>query len=286
MDLDLALTFLEISRSGTLSRAAERLHVTQATVSARLQTLEAELGVQLFTRNRSGAHPTAAGKAFLPFATELMQTWGRASRALELAVSPIVTFSVGGEYSISSAVLLNWLVALRSSRKDVRLRSLVESPNSILDAVQQGELDLGVLYSPLRRTGVRTELVLDEELILVTTRKVDEPFDARDYVYVDWGPDFAADHERVYPGLRDRSSFFGLGPLALRYLTAVGGSGYFRTRAVEPFLREGVLRRVPSAPPFSYSLFAVVSEKADPDMVGWSRGILERTLREPVDGWA
>ena len=61
MDIDQARTFLAIVAHGTFLEAARRLHVTQSTVSARVQNLESELGAQLFVRNRAGATLTAAG---------------------------------------------------------------------------------------------------------------------------------------------------------------------------------------------------------------------------------
>ena len=55
MDIDQARTFLAIAASGSFIEAAQRLHVTQSTVSARVQRLEDELGSRLFVRNRAGA---------------------------------------------------------------------------------------------------------------------------------------------------------------------------------------------------------------------------------------
>ena len=60
MDIDRARTFLEIVHTGSFLKAADRLHVTQTTVSARIRTLEEELGRRLFDRNRNGATLTAA----------------------------------------------------------------------------------------------------------------------------------------------------------------------------------------------------------------------------------
>ena len=55
VDIDRARTFLEIVHTGSFLKAAERLHVTQTTVSARVRMLEEELGRRLFIRNRNGA---------------------------------------------------------------------------------------------------------------------------------------------------------------------------------------------------------------------------------------
>src|SRR5919204_4028404 len=60
--------FLEVARRQNLSRAAEALFVSQPTLTARLQSLEASLGEQLFVRTRRGMRLTEAGEAFLPFA--------------------------------------------------------------------------------------------------------------------------------------------------------------------------------------------------------------------------
>ena len=58
VDINLARTFLEIASSRSFVQAAERLHVTQTAVSARVKTLEALLGRQLFWRNKAGASLT------------------------------------------------------------------------------------------------------------------------------------------------------------------------------------------------------------------------------------
>ena len=68
MDIDQARTFLAIAAHGSFLEAAKRLHVTQSTVSARIQNLESELGARLFVRNRAGASMTAAGQRFLQHA--------------------------------------------------------------------------------------------------------------------------------------------------------------------------------------------------------------------------
>ena len=68
MDTELARTFLEIVSTGSFIRAAERLNVGQTTVSARIRTLEQQLGRPLFVRNKGGASLTPAGEQFLRYA--------------------------------------------------------------------------------------------------------------------------------------------------------------------------------------------------------------------------
>lgn len=283
MDLDLARTFLEIANAGTLVRAAARLHITQATVSTRLQTLEAEVGRQLFVRNKAGARLTPAGHDLIPYATQLLHVWKQAS--LKLAEDQNAMLTLGGEHSLWSALLLNWLVCLRRDRPLLTLRTQVDTPSNLLDAVQQGSVDAAIMYSPHRRAGVTTELVLEEELVAVTTKPCSH-LGLDNYVYVDWGPDFASAHEARLPELSQATTRIGLGPLALRYILEVGGSGYFRTRAVEPYLASGDLHLVKKAPQFSYSLYAATSEASDPALLTWARERLGDAAEMPSTTWA
>ena len=57
------------------------------------------------------------------------------------------------------------------------------------------------------------------------------------------------------------------GPLALEYILATGGSGYFRQGFIRPYLEEGRMTLVPDSPEFSYSAYVVHSTKADPGVM-------------------
>lgn len=286
MDIALARTFLEVAAAGSLVRAAQRLHVTQAGVSARLQALETQLGQQLFIRNKAGARMTSAGRAFLPYATQLTQVWEQAKRQVAAHSGQETVLSIGGEFSLWSAMLLDWLVALRTSRPAVALRAHVDSVDRLLDQVQRGTLDVAVVYSPHRRPGVEISPLLEEELIAVSTTPSCSELQPTDYVYVDWGPDFRAQHDRAFPELRDASTFVALGPLALRYILAIGGTGYFRTRAVEPHLRRGELHRVPGAPTFSYSVHSAFSRRGERDVLTWALERIALVAQSPAESWA
>ena len=61
MDTELARTFLSVVSAGNFSSAAERLHVSQSTVSTRINTLEEQLRCRLFVRNKAGTTLTVHG---------------------------------------------------------------------------------------------------------------------------------------------------------------------------------------------------------------------------------
>ncbi|HYD55954.1 MAG TPA: LysR family transcriptional regulator [Burkholderiales bacterium] len=264
MDITLARTFLEIVDCGNFVRAAERLHVTQTAVSVRVQSLESQLGRKLFIRNKAGATLTPAGEQFLRYAPLLIQVWERARQQVAVPPGLRAVVAVGAELTLWSPFLLDWLVWTRRSAPQLALRTQVGLPEGLMNQVSEGLLDIAVLYAPQHRPGLKVELLMQEKLVLVTTAKQKAAQStAADYVYVDWGPDFAAHHNLTYPELSNPGTYVGLGPLGLQYILRVGGSGYFRTHAVAPYVRSGRLRVVRGAPEYMYPAYAVYSEGAD-----------------------
>lgn len=74
MDLTQLRAFVTVAREGNLTRAAERLHLTQPAVSLQIKSLQASLDVQLFTRTPTGMALTDEGAKLLPFAERVMES--------------------------------------------------------------------------------------------------------------------------------------------------------------------------------------------------------------------
>ncbi|HEX7054305.1 MAG TPA: LysR family transcriptional regulator [Burkholderiales bacterium] len=268
MDIALARTFLEIVRSGNFARAAERLHVTQTAVSVRVQTLEEQLGGRLFVRSKAGATLTRAGEQFLRIAPLLVQLWERARHQVAAPPGVRAVLSLGGELSLWNPFLLDWLVWMRRSAPQLGVRAQVRLPEELMSQVAEGVIDIAVMYAPQQRPGLKIELIAKEKLVLVTTRRrpAGAPT-AEDYVYVDWGPDFAAHHDLSFPQLSNAGTYVDLGPLGLQFILNAGGSGYFRAQAVAPYLKSGRLKLVRGAPEFMFPAYAVYAEAADPKII-------------------
>jgi len=267
MDIELARTFLEIVSTRSFIRAAERLNVSQTAVSARVRSLEQQLGRSLFIRNKAGVTLTPAGEQFLRYAPTFLQLWQRARHQVAVPPGRRAVLAIGGELSLWHPLLLDWLMSMRQSAPDLALRVQVDLPEGLINQVAEGVLDLAVMYAPQHRPGLRVELLMEEKLVLVTTDPDTSGGPAADYVYVDWGPDFALHHNLGYPDADSPGLFVGLGPLALSYILKAGGSGYFRQRAVAPHLADGRLYLVPGAPVFSYPIYAVSSAGADAALI-------------------
>ena len=261
MDIELAKTFLDIVRSGSLVATAERLHVTQTTVTARVKNLESQLGCQLFVRNRAGASLTQEGERFVSYATQIVQLWENAKFDVPLLAAKADTIAIGGEMTLWNPLLLNWITELRTSFESLAIKVETGKADSLIDAVHKGGLDIAVVYRPEYLPGLKIELLLEEKLIMVSAASP-EP-----YIYVDWGPVYEQQHDSAFPGKRRAELSIDFGLLALEYLLQRSGTGYFRARVVQRYIEEKKLFPVPNAPEFTYPIYAIYRDSDSSETV-------------------
>ncbi|MCX4186875.1 LysR family transcriptional regulator [Methylophaga sp. OBS4] len=252
MDISLARTFLEIVRTGSFIAAAEKLHVTQTTVTARIHNLEGQIGCKLFVRNRSGASLTADGQRFIEHATKMLQTWEAAKRDLPLPSGTRQVLNIGGEISLWSPLMLLWLNKLDISNTDFAVRAEIGERHTLMEKLEHGVLDIIVVHQPEYWPGVQVEELLEEKLILVSAKDSPEP-----YIYIDWGEHFRSQHDVALPEFARSKLTLNLGPLALHYILENGGSGYFRTRVVEHHIKAGLLDHKKEHPEFTFPVYVL-----------------------------
>ena len=263
MDIATARTFLEVVKTGSFVAAAANLNLTQTAVSARIRVLEEQLDRPLFVRNKAGARLTAAGQQFHRFATTLVQVWADAQRAVALPPGRDQAVTIGAELSLWSPLLRHWLLWMRKESPSVAISTRIDSAERLIEQVQEGSLDVAIVYGSPRRPGLITELLFEERLVLVRTTPLANVLEPADMVEVYWGDDFAASYRAAFPDGPKPVVSISYGPLALEYILAVGGSGYFREGFVRPYLDEGRLAHVPDTPKFSYSASFVHSTRVE-----------------------
>src|SRR5918996_183048 len=128
--------FLEVARRENLSRAAEALFVSQPTLTARLQSLEAALGEQLFVRTRRGMRLTEAGDAFLPYAEHALRALADGRERLdELRRGMAGRLVLGAPPTVSTYTLPALLARFSAAHPAVRLAVKTGTSEEILEMV-------------------------------------------------------------------------------------------------------------------------------------------------------
>lgn len=149
MNLDLLRSFFAITRHGSLNKAAERLRVSQSTLTRQVHALEHEIGGRLFERGATGVALTATGHALSEGMRPLLEQFDRViDDTRKLARGKSATLRVGYLMSAASCYLHPALAKVRQSHPEVKVKLLDLSPGEQIEALRQGELDIALVGHP------------------------------------------------------------------------------------------------------------------------------------------
>ncbi len=169
--------FLEVARQGTMRRAAEILYVSQPTLTAWIQALEADIRVPLFRRSRSGMTLTTGGRAFMPYAERAMESLrGGTAFVRDVERGVVGELAIGAAAAVSAYVLPELLARFTAEYPQIRLIVRTGHSEELVDAVVRGEVALG-LVRELRDQRVSSRPLYEDELVLVA--RPDHPFAER-----------------------------------------------------------------------------------------------------------
>jgi len=177
MTLQQLIYFLAAAEQGSFSAAAQGLHMAQPSLSEQIRRLEAELGVQLFTRAGRRLELTEAGRLLRPQAE---RTLAAASDAAE-SVREVRTLTGGtasfGTFGNAPYYLLSDLVQdFRTRHPNVRVRLVGLNSSEVANAVRDGRLEGGLIVLPIDDRNLDVRPALRDEILFMTAdeRKVAE----------------------------------------------------------------------------------------------------------------
>lgn len=276
MDITQIKTFIAVANTGSFIAAADKVCVTQSTVSIRIKNLEDQLGAQLFERNKQGAHLTIAGKQFLKHAVALSKIWEDARISVGIGKQMEALLRIGGQVSLWDGFLLKLLPWMRVNAPEIAIRTEMGYSPDLMQKLTDGMIDIAIMYRPENRAGFKIKQIFEEELFLVSSLPPGKDIFDHDYVFVNWGPEFVSDHALNFPDITTPRVSLDLGSLGIDYLLLTPSSGYFPKRIADPLLLEGKIHAVDWAPNFKYPAYLVYSEEVKSEIID----VIIRGLKE------
>ncbi len=167
MNLRFVEAFYWVASLKSISRAAEKLFLTQSAMSSRISTLEEELGVLLLDRGDKQFKLTAAGARFLVYAEKLLALQREVKAEMGSDVQVAVSMRIGAIESVLHSWLIPWLEKLRSDHPGLQLELTVETTPILIDLVQRGTLDVVFAALPAASTGVRNHSLVPMDMAFV-----------------------------------------------------------------------------------------------------------------------
>jgi DNA-binding transcriptional LysR family regulator len=157
MNLRFVEAFYWVATLKSVSRAAEKLFVTQSAMSARVAALEEELGVLLLDRRDKQFRLTVAGSRFVSYAQKLLELQREVKAEMGSGMALAASLRIGAIESVLHSWLIPWIEKLRVEQPGLELELTVETTPVLMDQVQRGALDIVFAALPAGGEGVRTK---------------------------------------------------------------------------------------------------------------------------------
>lgn len=214
VDWNLLRLFVEIVKAGGIGAAARRLNRQQPTVSAALKRLEDFAGVQLLRRGASGVEVTTAGRALLLVCEDMFEAARMAPHQIAQAVKRVEGLvRIQMVASVISPILDASIESFHRRYPSIQLELRVSPWRDVLDALERGEVEVGVGYDSSVRSSLIYEPLFVETQQLYCARnsqyfgrRITRPGELRDEGFVLTG----ADELETITRLRQRNGWGGV----------------------------------------------------------------------------
>lgn len=159
--------FLEVAKTLNFSRAAERLGVTQPSLSVAVQRLEHELGVKLFIRSKRGVQLTDSGLRLSRRVQELLESWGKVrSEAREMVEEVAGHFVIGCHTAVARYTLPLWLPTFLKQNPLLTFEFRHDLSRKITEQVISFQIDFGIVVNPTPHPDLVIKELLKDEVSL------------------------------------------------------------------------------------------------------------------------
>ncbi len=259
MSPELLDTFLDLAESHSFNRTAERLGLSQSTVSARINALEISLGERLFDRSRAGTSLTASGQRFEGHARTLRQTWAEAKRAVVRASEREGALRIGIQNDLAAGSIADWVRDIREAFPKTELYIELDYSIQMCLDVLSGALDFAVVYTPRPLPDIHYEPVGEVRFMMVSTEATTlAEVDPARTIRASYSPAFDAAHRGLHPALDAAPVGSGQNAAVAGLLTALGGTAYVLAATAAELTAAGVAGPVQGAKTIGQPVHAAV----------------------------
>ncbi len=159
---------LAVARSGSFSRAAAELSLTQPSVSARIAALEQKLNTKLFTRSSQGVYLTEAGKRLLPYAERCLELINEAQEVVHYAAA-VPRVVIGFTATLADLFIRPLILALKG--KSLEINFLVGYSWELRQKLLDGVIDVVVGQTGGTQNGIKSDFLFYDPIVCVTAAK-------------------------------------------------------------------------------------------------------------------
>ena len=162
-------TLLAVVQTGSYTKAAEELHLTQPAVSHHIRLLEQEFGIRIFNLEKRNLVPTAEGAVLIKYARRMMAVYNKALQAIEDSSKQLRHLTVGITQTIAEHRMPQAIALYCLEHPETHISIFTDTIKNLYTSLELYELDLAVVDGPLPASGLNSVLLDTDYLCLAVS---------------------------------------------------------------------------------------------------------------------
>src|ERR1700685_3584865 len=170
MDFDQLVTFLQVAKLGSFSRAGQKVFRSQSAVSSQIRLLEQEYGDKLLDRSGKSVRLTPAGRVLFAYSERLLRMRDESLLAVaDQGATPRGTLLIGANEATCLYVLPEVFAEYHRLYSDVQINIYRNFSNKVLEKVEDGTVDVGIVTLPIKSPSLKTHSIFRDRLVLMVS---------------------------------------------------------------------------------------------------------------------
>ncbi len=172
MELRVLKYFTTVAEELNITRAAEKLNISQPPLSNQIKNLEEELGTVLFIRGKRHLQLTDSGKLLYRYAKEILSLSEKTSNEIKLMGKGMHgTISIGLVEGSAPDIASKWIVSFMKQYQDIKFRIMDGNSDELIERLRSGLINLAVITSPCDQTLLNSFKVGQEKMTAFMSRE-------------------------------------------------------------------------------------------------------------------
>jgi DNA-binding transcriptional LysR family regulator len=172
VDFDQLITFIEVAKLGSFSRAGQKVFRTQSAVSAQIRQLEQEYGEKILDRRAKSVRLTPGGEVLFEYAQRLLTLRDESLRAVaDQGISPRGILAIGANEATCLYVLPEMFAEYIREYPEVQISVYRNFSRKILERVEDGAVDLGIVSLPVKSHSIKVHSIFRDQLMVMVSSR-------------------------------------------------------------------------------------------------------------------
>lgn len=163
--------FYEVSKELNMTKAAEKLYVSQPSISQAINDLENDLGVKLFDRIGKKLFLTYEGDTFLKYTRRILNIYDEAIKVIkEMSTLKRGKLKIGASTTIGIYILPDIIGSFSKIYDNIDISLIIENTENIVKLIEENKIDIAFVEGPTHSDEIDVKKFCDDELVFITSK--------------------------------------------------------------------------------------------------------------------